>query len=175
MTFVKVGGGAAVDDVHALGAAGGTVYLGSPNAGLLTSTDGGISWQVRNTQAGRSFMGTILVDPSNPARLVAPDMASGISTSSDGGRTWKPLGGPAGAMAAAWNPTDTRQLIAVGMNDGARTSDGGATWQPVHLPAGVSAVSYDPTGTTVYAGALDGQRARLYRSSDGGTTWTATA
>ncbi len=173
-TFTKLGGGAAVDDVHALGAAAGIVYLGSPRSGLLASTDGGNSWQVRNAQTGRSFMGTILVDPTDPARLIAPDMSSGLSASSDGGRTWKPLGGPGGAMAAGWNPTDTKQIIAVGMSGGARSIDGGATWQQIQLPAGVSAVSFDATGTTVYAGALDGRRARLYRSGDGGTTWTAT-
>ncbi len=174
-TFRKVGGAAAIDDVHALGAAAGTVYLGSPKAGFLASTDGGNTWQVRNAQAGRSFMGTILVDPKDPNRLIAPDMSTGLVTSSDGGRTFKPLGGPGGAMAAAWNPTDTKQLIAVGVRGGARSSDGGATWQPIQLPAGTSAVSFDAAGTTVYAGVLDGRRARIYRSGDGGTTWSPTA
>ena len=173
-TFSKVGGAAAVDDVHALGAAAGTVYLASPKAGLLASTDGGHTWQPRNAQAGRSFMGTILVDPTNPARLIAPDMASGLVVSADGGRSFTPLGGPSGAMAAAWNPTDIKQIIAVGMSGAARSSDSGATWQPVQLPAGVSALAYDATGTTVYAGLLDGERARLYRSTDDGTIWTPT-
>jgi hypothetical protein len=174
-TFTKVTGAGAVADVHALGGAGTTVYLGSPQAGLLVSTDGGRNWQVRNAQIGRSFMGTILVDPRNPARLIAPDMSAGLASSSDGGRTWKSLGGPAAAMAAAWNPTDTQQIFAVGMNGGARSSDGGASWQQVELPQGTSAVSYDASGATLYAGALDGQRARTYRSADGGATWTATA
>ncbi len=173
-TFTKVGGAAALDDVHALGAAAGTVYLGSPKAGLLASTDGGRTWQVRNGQAGRSFMGTMLVDPNDPARLIAPDMSAGLSASSDGGRTWKPLGGPGGAMAAAWNPTDTKRIIAVGMSGAARSSDGGATWQSIQLPSGASAVGFDATGATVYAGALDGRRARVYRSSDGGATWAPT-
>ena len=85
------------------------------------------------------------------------------------------LGGPDGAMAAAWNPTDPKQIIGVGMSGGGRSSDGGATWQPIDLPAGVSAVGYDPTGTTVYAGALDREQADVYRSRDGGATWAQTA
>ncbi len=174
-TFSKVTGAAAVDDVHAIGAAGGTVYLASPKTGLLASTDGGKRWKVRNAAAGRSFMGTILVDPKDPDRLIAPDMSAGLSISTDAGRTWKPLGGPDGAMAAAWNPTDPKQIIGVGMSGGGRSSDGGATWQPIDLPAGVSAVGYDPTGTTVYAGALDGEQADVYRSRDGGATWAQTA
>jgi len=174
-TFGKVTGSAAIADVHALGAAGSTVYLASPRRGLLASSDGGTTWQVRNAQTGTSFMGTILVDPKDPARLIAPDMQSGLVTSSDGGLTWKALGGPGGAMAAAWNPADTRQIIAVGMQGAARSGDGGATWQTITVPAAVSAVAFDTTGATLYAGALDGMNARLYRSADGGTTWTATA
>jgi len=174
-TFGKVTGAAAVDDVHALGAAAGMVYLASPKAGLLASSDGGKHWKVRNAEAGRSFMGTILVDPKDPARLIAPDMSAGLSISTNGGRTWSPLGGPDGAMAVAWNPTDPQQLLAAGMNGGARSSDGGATWKDIDLPSGVTAVGYNPTGTAAYAGALDGQRALVYRGRDGGSTWTPTA
>ena len=171
-TFAKVSGAAGVDDVHALGAAAGTLYLASPKAGLLASTDGGRRWQVRNTAAGRTFMGTLLVDPGDPARLVAADMASaGVVGSTDGGRTFTALGGPGGAMAAAWNPTNIEEIVAVGTGGGARSTDGGVTWRPLPVPSGVSAISYDPTGATVYAGALDGREARLYRSSDGGATW----
>jgi hypothetical protein len=174
-TFTLVTGPGAVADVHALGGAGNTLYLASPQAGLLASLDGGASWHVRNAQAGRSFMGTILIDPANPARLIAPDMSAGLSTSSDGGRTWTALGGPAGAMAVAWNPADTRQILAVGMDGGALSTDGGASWQPVTLPGGTSAVTYDPTGRTLYAGALNGQQARTYRSTDNAQSWTPTA
>lgn len=174
-TFTRVTGAGAEPDVHALGGTGNTLYLASPSAGLLASTDGGTSWQVRNAQAGRSFMGTILTDPANPARLIAPDMSAGLSTSSDGGRTWKSLGGPAGAMAVTWNPTNTRQIVAVGMDGGALSTNGGSSWQPVTTPAGTSALSYDPTGRTLYAGALNGTQAHTYRSTDNGRTWTPTA
>lgn len=175
VSFARVTGAGAVADVHALGGAGSTLYIGSPAAGLLASTDGGATWAVRNRQAGRSFMGTVLVDPRNPARLIAPDMAAGLSVSSDGGRSWRPLGGPMGAMAAAWNPTDTGEIVAVGMNGGQTSSDGGANWRPMSLPAGTTAVAFDATGHTLYAGVLDGTSARTYRSSDTGTQWTPTA
>lgn len=174
-SFNRVTGSSAVPDVHALGGAGKTLYLGSPQAGVLASTDGGANWQVRNAQAGRSFMGTILVDPQDPSRLIAPDMSAGLTVSSDGGRTWTPFGGPMGAMAATWNPTDSRQILAVGMNGGQLSTDGGASWHRVAVPSNTTAVGFDATGRTLYAGALDGQSARIYRSSDNGTTWTPTA
>ena len=173
-SFTQLTGANAAGDVHALGGAGQTVYLASPQAGLLASADGGQSWQVRNAQAGRSFMGTILVDPTDPDRLIAPDMAAGLSSSSDGGRNWGPLGGPAGAMAAAWDPRDTDRIIAVGMDGGQLSTDGGRTWQQIDLPDGTSALAYDGPGATLYAGVLDGERARVYRSTDGGLTWTPT-
>lgn len=173
-TFTRVSGGGALTDVHALGGSGATVYAGSPQAGLLISTDGGRTWAVRNAEAGRSFMGTILADPRNPARLIAPDMTAGLTTSSDGGRTWRTLGGPTDAMAVAWNPRNIRELLAVGMGGGARSTDGGASWQQVDLPRGTSAVSYDSSGRKMYAGALDGDRARTYRSIDGGASWIPT-
>jgi hypothetical protein len=51
-----------------------------------------------------------------------------------------------GAMAAAWNPTNTAQIIAVGMQGAEISSDAGATWNPVQLPSGASAVTYAPDG-----------------------------
>lgn len=173
-SFLRVTGAGAVPDVHALGGVGSTVYLASPQAGLLASADGGRNWQVRNPQVGRSFMGTILVDPKNTQRLVAPDMSGGLTTSTDGGRSWEALGGPMGAMAAAWKPTNTKEILAVGMEGGVRSTDGGTTWHRVELPRGTSALSYDSTGRILYAGVLDGERARTYRSSNDGTTWRPT-
>lgn len=93
-TFTRVTGHSAVPDVHALGGTGSSIYLASPQAGLLASSDGGRSWKVINADVGQSFMGTILVDAHNPDRLIAPDMSAGLSLSTDGGATWKPLGGP---------------------------------------------------------------------------------
>ena len=172
-TFEQLSGSAAVPDVHALGGAGDVVYLASTQAGVLASTDGA-TWEVRNADAGQSFMGTILVDPQDTDRLIAPDMSGALATSSDGGRTWSSLGGPTGAMAAAWNPQNTDEIIAAGMRGAERSTDGGKTWTPVELPSGTTAVSYAPDGNTIYAGVLSGEQAIVYRSTDDGSTWTPT-
>lgn len=174
-TFEKLGGSAAVSDVHALGGAGNVLYLASPQSGVMASTDGGKTWEPRTTQAGQSFMGTILVDPNDTDRLIAPDMAGALATSIDGGRTWRPLGGPTGAMAAAWNPANTAEIIATGMQGAERSTDAGATWEPVELPSGTSAVTYTPDGKTIYAAALADERALVYRSTDSGKSWTPTS
>lgn len=173
-TFEKLTASAAVPDVHALGGSGELLYLASPQLGVMASTDGGSTWEVRNADAGRSFMGTILVDPDTADRLLAPDMAGGLATSSDGGRTWQSLGGPMGAMAATWNPTDTDEIIAAGMQGAERSTDGGLSWEAMQLPDGTSAVTFAPDGETLYAGVLEEERAMIYRSIDGGQTWTPT-
>jgi len=172
-SFALESGSGQVADVHALGAAGDTVYLASPRAGLLASSDGGRSWQTRNTDAGRGFMGTILVDPADPAHLIAPDMQSGLVASADGGRSWTQLGGPGGTMAAAWDPTDNRRLVVVGMAGASSSSDGGQTWTSLSAPRGTSAVAYSADGRTLYAATLDGDTARVYASPDAGRSWVA--
>lgn len=171
-TFVKATGDSHLGDIHAVGAAGDTVYAASPQAGLLSSSDGGATWASRNPAVGQTFMGTILVDPADPDYLIAPDMQSGVVTSNDGGRTWTVLGGPGGTMSLAWDTTDRRRLISVGMDGGALSRDHGVTWTDLQLPDGTSAATFSDDGTTMYAAALDGDTARVYASVDGGQTWS---
>lgn len=173
LSFTRSDGLGRVTDVHALGASGDTIYLASPQVGLLASTDAGASWTLCNASVGQRFMGTILVDPADPNRLVAPDMQNGVVASSDGGTTWKPLGGPGGAMSVAWDPTNTQRLVAIGMGGGTLTTDGGRTWVGLQTPPGTSAVTFSADGRTLYAGTLEGQTARISASSDDGLTWTA--
>jgi hypothetical protein len=60
--------------VHALGGGGGLVHGASPATGFFASTDGGVTWEMRTSVAGQSFMGRILVDPDAAEHIVAPDM-----------------------------------------------------------------------------------------------------
>lgn len=172
-SFSKVTGQGSLGDVHALGGAGGTVYAGTATQGLLASNDGGANWEARNAQAGTAFMGVILVDPADPQRLIAPDMSAGLVTSTDGGVSWKRLGGPGGAMAAAWDPTNTQRLLAVGMAESAMSNDGGKTWTTLTLPQNAAAATFSPDGSTIYAAAPKGTTAAIFASDDQGKTWNA--
>ena len=176
LNFTRVSEGVPAGEVHALGGAGSNLYLASPEAGLLVSHDAGQSWQTRNAEAGRTFMGTILVDPTDPDQIIVADTKSGLRSSADGGRTFAPLGGPANARSAARNPANPQELIAVGADGAARSSDSGTTWQQVDVPAGTSKVQYSADGRTLYAATtLYGQPARVYRSGDDGASWQPTA
>jgi photosystem II stability/assembly factor-like uncharacterized protein len=171
-TFRQENDGLPATDIHALGAGPGVIYVASPQLGVFASTDGGFSWEMRTDQVGQGFMGTILVDPENPDRLIAPDMRAGAVESKDGGRSWRVLGGVEDAMWVSWDARDTDNIIVSGMGRAALTRDGGRSWKPLSVPAGVSAVevsAVDPN--TFFAAVLEGTEAVVWVSLDAGGTW----
>lgn len=155
-------------DVHGLGASGSTVYLASPEGGLFVSTDAGANWELRS-EAGRSFMGSIWVDPKDPDIAIAPSMQAGAVKTTDGGKTWTIMGGPTGAMSVAVDATG-QKIVAVGMGEAQQTSDGGATWSEMDVPEGTSAAVYT-SGDQLVSAALSGDRAEVTRLVDG--QWVA--
>ncbi|MGH2635131.1 MAG: WD40/YVTN/BNR-like repeat-containing protein [Actinomycetota bacterium] len=172
-TFRRDNEGLPATDIHALGSGAGVIYAASPQLGVFASTDGGASWEVRTDQVGQAFMGTILVDPRDPDRIVAPDMQAGAVQSSDGGRSWSVLGGVPGAMWVSRDPANTDRIVASGMGQAALTRDGGRTWAQLEVPDGASVVEIDPTDSdTLYAGVLQRTEAVVWVSRDGGSTWT---
>jgi hypothetical protein len=85
----------------------------------------------------------------------------------------------------AVDPSNPKHLLLGAAGGGIwESADTGATWQPRadQMPSlAIGAIAFDPTGpTTVYAGSGEGnfysQRgAGLYKSIDGGTTWSVAA
>ena len=78
------------------------VFAGVEDAALFRSLDGGRSWKelpaLREQQgskwmpgAGGMGLHTILLDPSNPARIYIAISAAGAFRTDDGGQTWKPI------------------------------------------------------------------------------------
>jgi photosystem II stability/assembly factor-like uncharacterized protein len=114
----------------------------------------------------------------------------GIYRTTDGGRTWTrvlPTNSPADASDLASDFSDPQIVYASVATAGVgihRSTDGGATWQPIGgrgLPDGARissfAVSSGTHGQRLYAIAGTGGRGGaggrgLYRSDDGGETWT---
>lgn len=171
-TFTRFDFYGKASDVHSLGAAGKIVYLGSPQVGFLRSIDNGKSWKVVNSKFGQGFMGSMLVDPINPLRVIAPDMSNGLVITTDGGKSWARFGGPQGAMAIDWNPKNRKEIIALGMGVGAITKDNGKTWSAFSVPVGSSAIAFSASNSRVFVAVLVAGRASILSSDDLGKHWS---
>jgi photosystem II stability/assembly factor-like uncharacterized protein len=171
-TFEPRNDGLPNTDIHALGAGDGVIYAASPAVGVLASTDGASSWEVRTDEVGQAFMGRILVDPKDPEHLIAPDMEAGVVESADGGQTWSALGGVQGAMWVTWDPSDTDHMIVATTGSAMESTDGGSSWDALEIPEGASLVEMSPDDPEVlYAAVLDAPEAHVFVSRDGGRTW----
>ncbi len=122
--------------------------------GVYRSTDAGRTWRHMGLESsGR--VGRIVIDPRDPevvfvaalGHLYGPQQERGVFRTRDGGRSWERIlfaGENAGAVDIAMNPSNPRILFA-------------ATWQMIIRPWG-----------RVSGGPESG----LWRSDDGGDTWT---
>ncbi|MBD5654943.1 MAG: hypothetical protein IAI50_07145, partial [Candidatus Eremiobacteraeota bacterium] len=143
-----------------------TVYVGSGEAdmrsdiihgnGMYRSTDAGATWTFAGLADSRQI-GRILVDPHDPKTLLVA------------------------ALGHAYGPNDMRGVY--------RSSDGGASWQRTlfhDADTGAIDLAADPSMHAVFASLWQTRRppwsvyppsngpgSGLYRSRDGGRTWTA--
>lgn len=188
--------GGFVTDVG-FGAAAGELWISADDGGgLYRSADSGVTWAQVATLAPNTTTHSLAIDSVDPSWMYAPShFGRGFQRSSDGGATWQTAG--AGlptdtssipALLArrfhdlAVDPTNPTVLWAA-LADGLFVSaDSGASFakldpmvvssgQEADIDARVVAVS---SGGGVAAGVLfvGTARAAVYRSDDGGTTWS---
>jgi photosystem II stability/assembly factor-like uncharacterized protein len=131
---------------------GGLTFFGD---GIYSSTDGGATWQRRGLTDSGSF-GRIAIDPTNPNRIFAAAAGTvstsvsqrGIYRSTDSGATWQQVLGPpnatTGGADVAIDPSNPNRIFAT-------------LWD-----------HHRNNGARTYGGVGSG----LYRSLDGGETWT---
>lgn len=160
-------------------------YAGSQNR-FYASQDGGQTW---TTVAGQTypwgppgvqagFPIDILVDPNNPLVVYANNYGGGNIKSTDGGVTWSLAStGYTGALmlGVAVDPSYAGTVYSTARSGAFRSFDAGTTWQglstlPAHLPTAYGiAVNPDHPQVLLVGDELLG---RLYRSTNGGQSWT---
>jgi photosystem II stability/assembly factor-like uncharacterized protein len=185
------------------------VYAGIEDAAFFRTTDGGQTWNelpgLRQHGTGPSWqpgaggmcLHTIILDPSDPARIYIAISAAGAFRTDDGGQTWKPINkglfsqyipNPTAEVGhcvhhIAMHPSRPGVLFMQKHWDVMRSDDAGDSWQEVsgNLPTDFGFVidvhAHEPE--TIYVVPiksdsehypLDGQL-RVYRSRSGGNEW----
>jgi photosystem II stability/assembly factor-like uncharacterized protein len=188
-----------------------TVYAGVEDAALFRSADGGRTWQelsgLRRHPSGCSWqpgaggmcLHTILLDPSDPARIFIAISAAGAFRSDDAGKTWRPVNrglqsqGIPDANAEvghcvhriAMHRSRPGVLFMQKHWDVMRSDDAGESWREVsgNLPTDfgfpIDVHAHEPDTIYVVPIKSDSEhfppegKLRVYRSRTGGDEWEA--
>lgn len=186
-----------------------TVYAGVEDAALFVSRDGGATWAelgIRrhpsrdrwNPGAGGLCLHTLVIDPSNPARMFAAISAAGVFRTDDAGATWRPvnrglvsdpeLPEPEAEVGhcvhrIALHPSRPDVLYMQKHWDVMRSDDGGESWHEVsgNLPSDfgfpIAVHAHEPETVYVVPITSDSEhyppegKLRVYRSRTGGHEW----
>jgi photosystem II stability/assembly factor-like uncharacterized protein len=161
------------------------LFLGTSNAQVYASRDGGRSWSWLSEVAARPdyVVDHILIDPVDPNTLYAgawstePNGGGGVFKSADAGRTWRSLPGMAGQSVRSLTQSASHpRLLVAGSLDGVfRTQNAGQTWErisPAHHQElhHIESLAIDPKDPeVVYAGTWH----LPWKTADGGRTWSS--
>ena len=188
-----------------------TVYAGVEDAALFRSTDAGQTWQelpgLRSAKghlwapgAGGMCLHTIILDPSNPKRIIVAISAAGAFCSDDAGQTWRPINkglksdfelpDPTADVGhcvhnLAMHPARPGVLFMQKHWDVMRSNDAGDSWHEVsgNLPSDfgfpITVHAHEPETIYVVPIKSDSEhfppegKLRVYRSRTGGNEWEA--
>jgi photosystem II stability/assembly factor-like uncharacterized protein len=155
-----------------IASAGPSVLLVGSERGISRSKDAGHVWEEANAGLRELILGSLTVDPTNPAHVFASSW-TGIFESRDAGASWSGrIPGSPNANVVAFDSSNPPTLYAAGLGLQAST-DGGRTWvlkSPTDNGSLVSSIAdllidwNDPRRIFASSGSV-------YRSHDGAETW----
>ncbi|MBW3670626.1 MAG: hypothetical protein KY432_03010, partial [Acidobacteria bacterium] len=159
-------------------------WIGTPG-GVHKSTDGGATWSLLTSSPGGVTVTGIAIHPNDPAVIYIATSSRGVWKTTDGGATWSHKS--SGLESSYFEPYTYRTLkdIAIDSADPmtlyaataygsiVKSTDAGESWVVLELPSDLrnhqETIAIDPKSSDIYVGAERG----LYRSTDGGATWSA--
>ena len=159
------------------------IFMATSNGDFLESRDAGFSW--RTLHRFNHDLRDIFVSPASPDTIFVTSRTEGLFRSTDGGRTWAALSLNMKDFPGA---KEYRRFVAIPNARGhlyyaskfglLRSTDNGDTWKEISLitPAGVAQIwglSVNPDNEKeIYYTATIENRSTMYKSADGGETWT---
>ena len=164
-----------------------TVYLGidgdptegKSGGGVFKSVDGGYTWmQLPNQPGSRRMYYGLAIDPTNPKRIIWGGFGAngGVYISEDGGDSWTHAFKQDQYVFNVYAAADG--TLYAGGNNLWTSTDHGKTWKQITKLKGRSVVGIetDPRDLkTIWISAVtwDGSsEGEVYKSTDGGATWT---
>lgn len=151
------------------------VLAGNSGGTIFKSTDGGSTWTSKSS--GMGSVRKILISPDNPLIMFAT--GSGIFKSTDGGETWVKKSTNS-TEDIEFKPGNTGILYACGSNV-FRSLNGGETWSQLGSTNGIAysarcmiGVSAADSNVVYIIQANGSEFGRMYKSMDGGDTFTVT-
>ncbi|MGH3436743.1 MAG: WD40/YVTN/BNR-like repeat-containing protein [Sciscionella sp.] len=188
-----------------------TVYAGVEDAALYRSVNGGQTWQELSALrqhksapfwapgAGGMCLHTIMLDPTDPARMFVAISAAGAFRTDDSGNTWRPINNglksegipdPQAEVGhcihnLAMHPSRSDVLFMQKHWDVMRSDDAGESWYEISgdLPTdfGFPIAVHPHEPETVYVVPIESDslhmppeaKLRVYRSRAGGNEWEA--
>ena len=174
----------AIDPTHP------NIVYATTNLGLAKSTDGGQTWNMVLTLGSLPlrYMIGLAINPANAAQVFAGSNYFGFYRSLDSGGTWFPFNnGISGATITGiefCRDSPSNVFAGVQTEGYFRSADAGVTWSSIgagqgfqnHVIGGIAVHPHDPTTVIVGTTAgLDTNSSNIWRSSDGGSTFSTVA
>ncbi len=146
---------------------GSRLLIGTLNAGVFYSTDGGASWTQSNTGISVPWV-TGLVQSNG--RLICGTQSS-VYVSTDEGNSWSERNNITKGQAASFVYAYGSKVYASLASGIVQSNDGGETWTPLMNGAmPIVGISMAASGSQIVIGAENGV---TYSSNDAGATWTS--
>ncbi len=151
------------------------VYAATQN-GVFKSTNGGGAWSSASAGMSNLNVNTLVPHPVT-ANVLYAGTGTGLFKSTDAGASWNPSGIDGGILFVAFDPATPATLYAARNGAVHRSVDGGVNWT-TGGPAGLGGntvstiramIAHPSLANTLYVGT---QGAGLFRSVDGGTSWS---